>query len=404
MNTFYNDFCNRKALDMLNVQKFGLSLSFANLVDKSPKLCFGVLLFLILSLLITVEKNPGPRSGKSLARKARNLKNEAREMKILHSRRSQPVLELTNEYVKSLVDPFENVGCYLGFGCMVPTSLVTAYVRGTVAANADGSLALAALPGVGNGMLIGNGGLAVSFTTSADTQAYYNKTAIQASYETARVISIGLRAFPSIAATSAPGICYTGALPQVNFTDLTLFTPTDLGTLIDSHMGIGTSGGSSTGRPIDPSSFVFAEQVIGTDIGYNNAVWTAQAIPFSIPYVAFTGLPASAVVSYEVVLNLEATPIMQHAAGTSAITGASVQEATLATEWPTVDRMWSKLSKFLPPSGREGSWMAASDSTALTVRAKSAVPKSGSFNFGQAMEMGAKALNYGGQLARFLKY
>jgi len=67
----------------------------------------------------------------------------------------------TLEYCKSLADPFEFSGPRLGWGCMVPTNVVQAYVRGSTTANADGSVSLMMLPNPSTIVQVANGGLAV---------------------------------------------------------------------------------------------------------------------------------------------------------------------------------------------------------------------------------------------------
>jgi len=304
--------------------------------------------------------------------------------KSARSRASSPAGEVTSEYVKSLVDPFEHTGSRLGWGTMLPTSVQQAYIRGTATANADGSLVIAAFPTCTGMVGFWTGGAAVAGPTSVSNAT--DLTALQANFTEGRVISLGVRSYPIIAATSVPGIVYSGALPCPVWTNLAVggsFTPDDFVTWPTSHMGIGREGACATGRPSDPKSFEFEPWVTA---GFSSNYLDPQDdVPFSIPYNAYEALPASALVAYEVCVNFEGIAKIAHSSAPMGL-GEKIG-TTLADAWPSVERMWHAVKSILPPPGRQGSDTASSDALALRTGATSSI--------GKLLGYGQSALKYG---------
>lgn len=240
---------------------------------------------------------------------------------------------LTQSYVDSLNDPFDNQGPRLGWGCLVPTNVASAYFRSASTANADGSLLLLAKPCAKGLLRAGDGGAAVATTASADAT---DLAAISASFGSGRLISIGIRAFPSIAATSAPGATYSGALEGMTTTLMNALTPNDCVSFPQSHIGIASDGATAVGRPQDTDSFRFATEVV------NGTGWaTTDELPFSVPYIAFVGLPATALVYYEVVMNFEGVNLTQHSA--AGLGQGNTDGDSLATHWFSVEHLWNSV-------------------------------------------------------------
>jgi len=268
---------------------------------------------------------------------------------------------LTVEYFQSLVDPFNFPGPKLGWGCLVPSTLISGFFRGTATSNADGSIAIVVLPCVKAAISIYGGGVgAVSASSVIDLA---NQAAITTNTGEGRVVSMGIRAWPDIAMTSAPGAAYAGAMVPTNYTDLNAMSPTDMINLPSTHICIGMKGASATGRPIDPSSFVF--DIAPVDgLGYTNAAWTGTDIPFSCPYIIFTGIGDAVPVFYEVVINIEATYKIGHS-NTTILPGSSGPENVLSDHWPSFESMYNHVRHVLPSPGRPGEASAASDSSLL---------------------------------------
>jgi len=247
--------------------------------------------------------------------------------------------------MKSLADPFDNPGPRLGWGCLQPTQVVSSYLRGSaIVDGVSGALSLAAVPSVGNLLWKNNAGISTAtWTTVASADA----AVAEANFAGARVISLGIRAFPSVAQTAAPGVCAVGALPFQSATSLGAMTATDLLAFPTSHVCRGYEGGSSCGRPQDPNSYDFQGQIVAA------SGWAGgTAIPFSIPYIVFSGLPANTTVYFEVVVNYEALYNMAH--GVSPLNSGDQPQAgpTLADEWPNLERMWSTIRQVLPTPGQ----------------------------------------------------
>jgi hypothetical protein len=251
---------------------------------------------------------------------------------------------------------------------MVQSTIAQAYLRGTTTANSDGTLVLAALPLVST----------ITDSTSANTFSLLTKwsagnavatctgivptdsAAILANYTDIRPISIGIRSYPVIAATAQPGIVFSGALPPSNVSQLAALTPADFISFPTSHMSPGISGGSSTGRPVDPTSFVFSDDGL---VSYTTLALSSNgdySVPFSVPYQVYTGLGTGITVAYEVVYNFEGTVKLQHAAaplGQSATSDGGM----LSNIWNTVEQLWNGVKDALTPSGRPGVEAAVQD-------------------------------------------
>jgi hypothetical protein len=141
-------------------------------------------------------------------------------------------------------------------------------------------------------------------------------------------------------------------------------TTNDFIALPTSHQSIGVSGVSSTGRPVDPESFIFSSPVVDS-LGFTNAVSTTKSLPFSVPYVSFIGLPASATVFFEVVLNIEATQVIGHSAQTILPDSDGRPAETVGDFWPVPESFIRALQPYLPHPGRPGESAAVLDNSFL---------------------------------------
>jgi len=275
---------------------------------------------------------------------------------------AMPGCQCTIDYFKSIVDPFELGDQKVGWGCMVPTTTPQAYFRGSTTAATDGSLTIAILPCVFDGILIWNTSVTTApFNGSAN---FGNTAAINANCGEGRVVSIGVRAFPNIALTSIPGACYTGATVATTVADFQTLTTTDFVQLPTSHLNVGIPGGTSTGRPVDPESFIFATPIVDNN-GYTATANNSKSLPFSVPYISFVGLPASATVFFEACINLEATQTIAHAGQTVLSDSDGNQKDTVGDHWPSADALWRAIRPYLPHPGRAGEATAAKDASYL---------------------------------------
>jgi len=271
--------------------------------------------------------------------------------------------DCTLEYFKSLVDPFEYGNQKLGWGTMVPTATPQGYLRGVVTSGTDGSLTIVALPSVIGAVAVWNTAVATVAATSLLNLP--NAAAITANCGEGRVVSMGIRAFPNIALTVAPGAAYSGATVATTFVNLNLLSTSDFITLPTSHLSIGTLGVSSTGRPVDPESFVFTSAAVDA-VGYTYPPNTTRSIPFSCPYVSFTGLPSSSTVFYEVVINFEATQAVLHSGTTILADAGADSQEVVGDTWPTPDALMRKIAPYMPHPGRVGEATAALDANFLS--------------------------------------
>jgi len=253
----------------------------------------------------------------------------------------------TGEYIKSLIDPFENVGPRLGWGTMVPTTVTQIYLRGSFAAGASGDAQLLLMPSAKN-MLIAFGGATNAWTAVGGLDAL-NAASVNSTFEEGRIISMGLKSWPNLALTAAPGVLWSGAaLLEVSDIESTLVSA-DFQAFPTTLVTKGVEGGTVTGRPLDPTSFEFAEWIVNS-AGWQGSSFLADTdiLPFSIPYQVYTGVGSGTLINYECVINVEGTVALHHLS-TPAIVGQSGDTtAMLSDEHSTVERLWRTIKDWLP--------------------------------------------------------
>jgi hypothetical protein len=124
-------------------------------------------------------------------------------------------------------------------------------------------------------------------------------------------------------------------------------------------MSIGTAGASATGRPVDPDSFTFTVPTVDVN-GWTSTPNYLTTLPFSCPYLVFTGLPAGCTVYVEAVWNIEATQAVGRGFST-VIPDGEAPSATLADFFPSFENMYNRVRGMLPHPGRAGEASAAAD-------------------------------------------
>jgi hypothetical protein len=250
------------------------------------------------------QQRKGPQRGQKPKRQARANAQTVKSARQVTNLLPGP----TGDYIKSVNDPFEHQGCRLGWGCMVPSTLVTAYVKGSVAANADGTLALSLQPNMATMVVYGNGGAAVSFATSAAGVAASDAAGINTNYTVGRIVSGGIRAYPNIPMTTAPGACYVGSIPGLTFTQLNALTPNDLSTSPYLRQFRAYEGGTAVSHPEDVDSFAFNTKIVSTAVPFAGN----DDEPNSNPLIAFVGIGNATLVFYEAVYNIEVIAASTH--------------------------------------------------------------------------------------------
>lgn len=332
----------------------------------------------------TSQPSNGSKRSKRSNKTKKNKKRKNRQVTNL-----LPANTLTSAYVASLNDPFENQGVKLGWGCMVPTNLVTAYVKGSTAANADGTLALALLPEIKDMLIVANGGAAVDFATSATKLDATDQVAINANFTEGRVVSLGLRAYPNIPMTAAPGAVYVGAIPGLDAQELNAMTPNDLSASPFLKQFRAYEGGTAIGYPEDTRSFEFEEQAVGPDSGGATMLSSGADLNRSTPVVCFTGIGNASLVYFEAIINIEVIARSTHSSSAMSFNDKA-PSGKLSDFWPSVEKLWSSVKPYLASAGRYGAQaaLAAGTSALLGTSAKSVF---GSYQ-SSAAQMTMKAL------------
>lgn len=296
-------------------------------------------------------------------------------------------------YLATLTDPFEYGAIRVGFGTLVPTGLGTAYQRNNFTANSDGSFAIGVFPSTGsapsshNPICFNVGGASSSGWSAVQ---WINTTAIFNTISTCRVISCGLKVYPQVPATSAPGTLFAGSLPSaqynVTFGDTTgLSTPNQLASSPYLKVGYGATGAAATSRPEDIAAFMFNTAL---QQGNGNVFLGASTTPpNSAPMIVGTGFPGSCLVNYEVVMNFEYTyPTFSSTTMLEQpLSGSSQSNESLSDLFPSLESMWTRIKPLLPDSSvvssitdsLDGAAAAAVSAAAGTMTARASTGSTG---------------------------
>jgi hypothetical protein len=261
---------------------------------------------------------------------------------------------LIDAYVKTLNDPFSYGAVKLGFGTFTGSTVATAFQRFIFQMASDGTMGFVMWPTVG-----ANGGYTCSYNTNGATSnswtpnssySYPNESTLNALFAEGRVVSGGIRAYPMIAGTLAPGLVYAGACPDSNHTSFN--NNETINSLIGEpylHAGPAPYGAQALIRPLDNDSFAMTTASI---IGYA----TNQLSFNSNPVIAFTNCSTQNTstttnVLIEMVVNVEGD--YDNFSVASAISGPRLgdQDDQLSNYFPSIESVWGAVRKLLAPAG-----------------------------------------------------
>jgi hypothetical protein len=260
--------------------------------------------------------------------------------------RDMTASEVVADYIATLSDPF----CYgplrLGWGTMIPTGLGTAFYRAPVAAASDGTFAFFVMPYLRNttgqyGVFYNTAGLTTATWTP---QGWANQAAYANLASQVRCVSIGLKVYPQVPLTSAPGVIYSGSIPEATIGGLTTNTIQFLAGSPYLETGYGNVGAMATGRPIDPLSYAF--QAFLAD-----GASVSNSSPISVPIILGTGFPANTNVIVEAVLNFEyeLSTSWNDQVLPGPMEGGAELDESLSSSFPNIETMWAAIRRRLPP-------------------------------------------------------
>jgi hypothetical protein len=313
------------------------------------------------SRLVGIELNPGPNPVTTVVLRVPSKPKTPKKKKIPKRKRNRnskvPRLlsgDLFTQYVSSLNDPFNYPPPKLGFGCMVPTNIFTAYLRGQYTASTDGSFAIFCAPTVGSSLspIYYSNGLSTAVAWNPVT--FPNAAIIGNSAGEGRVISSGIRVLPLQAATAAPGIIYSGAIPSASNSALVGYTSTLLAASPCLEFGDSRDGAVSVSRPSDLSAYIFTQSSL---IGNATGLWGQ-----STPVIVCLGLVPSSTVMVEVVVNVETIISVTNSQGNLVGAnpgGAPNVEPTVSDSFPSLDSLWSATKHHLTNAANFGTFLSS---------------------------------------------
>lgn len=283
---------------------------------------------------------------------------------------------LASAYMKCLTDPFTNPPVRAGFGTLVPTSIETAYLRGSITTASDGSFNMFVLPNPNNLLLVTTAGISVTPTgLTSSLTASANATVLNGLANSGRTLAMGLRLIPMIPSTSVPGVISLGCAPRCDLPDLVAQSATQASTSPVGLFNLNTSivsqmpylrehmarpGGldffQCTWRPTDVKDFEFVEkdgQVIyiqnaGSLCPFYDSLAINDVSDSQGSYIIATGqaLPANTVVYYEIILHIETTTSTHTIADSS--TSAISPTIASTSSFPSFESMYRSIVARLP--------------------------------------------------------
>lgn len=245
----------------------------------------------------------------------------------------------SNAYMDCLSNPFTCPPVRAGFGCLVPSQIRTAYKRSSFTTASDGSFSLFVLPNANNMLLLNlNTFNATQTGATGSLNVAANTSPLDQLINSTRTLAMGIRLFPMIAATAVPGVISLGCAPRMSLGDAiengaTVAVANSTGIFNSSTNVISNlpylrehiARPSSldffqlTWRPTDVKDFEFSDGDVPVVLAQTNAsyapfyqvTYSNQSLAnFGDTQGSFLvatgqGLPASAVIYYEIVLHEE---------------------------------------------------------------------------------------------------
>jgi hypothetical protein len=283
-------------------------------------------------------------------KKKKKDKKKKKKPKSVHSSFGAESMNLVRAYADTLRDPFSNAPVKLGFGCLTPSELYTAYGRAFINAGSDGTFSCYLQPHLGK---LGGGG-ALTWTNSwaqpfnssgaSGDVAFSNRAALAAviSECEARVVSGGIKAIPMIPGTAAPGTILAGDLPTASLNIMASQSASMLSQSPIFKLGLGAGGASATIRPIDPESFTFLQQTV-------NGYQPDTLFKTSSPVLMFQNLPPSCTVFVEFVLHFEIIRgVLTGQQASQSGTSNTSNESKLSNVFASIESMWSTVQRLVP--------------------------------------------------------
>jgi len=280
------------------------------------------------------------------------------------SRHVSPPNNMAMQYMKCLADPFKFGPVRAGFDTLLPTQVHTAYTRGTLIASLDGTARFFLNPGIFAGV-----SSSISFVSNVPawiTGNYNNAAFLNAQADEYRVLAMGIRAFPRIAATSAPGMCFMNLVPKMDFNELATYanySATSATTMPYTQIHLASSNTTdfyqNCWRPGDVSDFIFkgydqplilntAGTITLNSLNTSTGGWKDTTTAFLD--TIFTGLPVIAAagtpVYYEVIVHYETTDSIE-AINSETANDASPSVASEGT-FSSLETMFRSMSNNLP--------------------------------------------------------
>jgi hypothetical protein len=215
----------------------------------------------------------------------------------------------------------------------------------------DGSFGIACLPWLNGGVAPNWGAIRTTssglLSNSWNPQDWSNAAQLAAAAGESRIVSIGLKVLPQVAATAAPGVIYAGNVSDVNYNMFATSGATaSLSNWVGSpflQMGYGNVGAIATGRPEDPTSYSF-----GT-VSTLHPNLVTDAVPFTTPIVCGSGFPAGTTVFFECVMNFEYMyqPMVQYAALSMPVEADEARDSALPSLFPSLESMWNAIRPYV---------------------------------------------------------
>jgi hypothetical protein len=320
------------------------------------------------------------KNKKKNKKKQNKVKNEVRVIQaVTRKKRRAPKIRikrsvstpglLAAQYIRCIADPFKYGPVRAGYDTLLPTQLHTAYFRGTIVANVDGTARIFINPSMLNAI---NYATSVATTTPVwNSGNFANTNVLLSEADQFRLLSMGIRCFPRIAATAAPGMCFMNLVPKMDpgeFNTYAAYTPNGASNMAYSQIHLASSNTTDfyqqCWRPGSVDDFTFRDydnslvtntagtltfkSLFSASAGFVDTQTAYLDMIFTALPITGTGTPVGTPIFFEVIAHYETTD------STQGIAGESQDDASpsVASEgkFASMENMFRSMADLLPSS------------------------------------------------------
>lgn len=257
--------------------------------------------------------------------------------------------------MRCLSRPFHDPPIRAGYDCFLPTQLYSAYTRFTsILSSTQANLLLWNFPTLGSPLWINKNADVTAAMTAWSQFNLSNSASIATEIDECRILSMGIRVYPLLAATAQPGVCHAGIIPDCSQANAVAFSGgpmTGFQQIPSAQVHVKTADTEYfevSWRPGDNSDFEFKDRVDASfALSGGNMVAGASgnvATTFGPSiFMCLTGFPVSTSFYVEIITHLEGTSATKTFANVEG-TGCLADEVQI----PSMEMAYRRIRNSLP--------------------------------------------------------